>query len=343
MKALMFNQAGPPEVLKIVEIPEPSLKPNEILVKIKAASINHVDIWVRKGIAAYPVKLPHVTGADGAGVVENIGSEVEGIEKGDRVVIIPGLSCGECSFCRSHRDNQCDLFEILGAKRRGTYSEYVAVPDQNVVPLPENLSFEEAAAFPLAYWTAWHMLTGRAKLMPQEKVLVVGASSGVAVAAIQIAKAKGAKVFAVTTSSSKVDKIKDLGADEIFLQEGEKDFSKWIHRETQGQGVEVVFEHVGPATFEKSVKSLSRYGRLVTCGATSGPTAPLDFRYFFSRDLTLMGARMGTKKEFQELSHLIFSGKIKSVIDKVFPLEEGPQAHAYIEERKQFGKVLFKI
>jgi len=342
MKAMILSEFGPSDKLKFGELADPKPNGNEVLVRLEAASINHVDIWVRKGIPAYPVRLPHVLGCDGAGVVESTGPEAEGVSPGDRVLIIPGISCGTCSYCLQGKDNQCDSFSIVGTKQLGTYAELVVVPDQNVFPIPESLSFEKASAFPLAYLTAWHMLIGKARLQPKELVLIVGASSGVSIAAIQITKWRGAKVLAITSGEHKIEKIKNAGADEVFLQKAGEDFYKWVLKQTNGQGVEVVFEHVGPATWEKSFKSLKRAGRLVTCGATTGPTVPLDLRYLFSRELTLMGARLGTHKEFLELAELVSEGKINPVIDKVFPLNQAAEAHAYIESKKQVGKVLLK-
>jgi NADPH:quinone reductase-like Zn-dependent oxidoreductase len=343
MKAIQFSEHGEAGVLQLVDVPKPTPHGNDVLVHVAFAGINRVDIWVRKGGPAYPVSLPHILGADGAGVVEECGPEAEGVSTGNRVVIIPALSCGTCGFCLKGMDNQCEQFEILGAKRQGTYGEYVLVPDQNVVPIPDSLPFDKAAAFPLAYLTAWHMLTSRAKLQPKEKILIVGASAGVAVAAIQIAKWRGATVLAATTDKAKIEKIKTLQPDDVFCEEEGKDLFKWIHKKTNGHGVDVVFEHVGPATWEKSIKSLGKYGRLVTCGGTSGPSVQIDLRTLFSRDMSILGARMGTQREFQELAQLVFEGKIDPVIDKIFPLAEAAGAHAHIESRQQFGKVLLKI
>jgi len=340
MKAILFSQHGPAEVLQIGDLPDPSPKTNEVLVKLEYSGLNHVDIWVRAGNPAYPVSLPHVLGADGAGMVMALGPEAEGISVGDRVLIIPALSCGLCSFCLRGLDNQCDSFEILGARRHGTYGDCVLVPDQNVIPLPDEITTEIAAAFPLAYHTAWHMLISRAKLEKGETVLIVGSSAGVGIAAIQIAKWKGATVLAVTRQPNKKEKILKLGADKVILTDKEPDFSGWARRETKGLGVPVVFEHVGPATWPYSIQSLGRYGRLVTCGATSGPRTELDLRYVFSRDLSVLGAKMGTRKEFVQLVDVIFSGKIKPVIDRVFPLSEAVQAHRYMEEAHQIGKIL---
>ncbi len=343
MKAITISQHGGPEVLVQTEIPHPVPKENQVLVRLEYAALNHLDIWVRAGGPAYPVPLPHVLGADGTGVVEEAGPDVEGITVGTRVVVLPGLACGMCEFCRRGMDNQCHQFEILGAKRHGTYAEYVLVPDQNVLAIPDKLGFETAAAYPVSYLTAWHMLMGRAKLQPKEKVLIVGAGSGVSVAGAQIAKAMGAYVYAVTTKEEKVPKIKSLGVEHVFLQAEKSDFSKWVFELTKGKGVEIVFEHVGPATWEKSFRSLSKYGRLVTCGATTGPKVNLELRSMFGKDISILGARMGTQKEFMELSNLIFEDKFKPIIDKTFPLAEAAEAHKYLESGQQFGKILLKI
>jgi NADPH:quinone reductase-like Zn-dependent oxidoreductase len=343
MKAISIEAHGTADKLKLVDHPKPKPQGNEVLIKLHSAGLNHLDIWVRNGSPAYPVKLPHILGADGSGVVEELGPEAEGVSVGDRVLILPGISCGACEFCHSGKDNQCPSFEIVGAKRNGTFAEYVAVPDQNVVTIPESLSFETAAAFPLVYLTAWHMLVGRGQIKSEEKVLVLGAGAGVGIAAIQIAKLKGTHVYAVTTSANKVEMIKKCGADRVFIQNESEDFSKWIHKETDGKGMDIVVEHVGPATWDKSIKSLSKYGRLVTCGATTGPKVELDLRYVFSRNLSIFGARMGTQREFQELLPFIFSGKIKPLIDKTFSLEQAAEAQIYMEEKKQTGKILLKI
>lgn len=344
MKASFLSQTGDPSVLQFGEQPDPQPAANEVIVRLYTAALNHVDIWVRTGSPAYPVKLPHVPGSDGAGVVEAVGPDVEGVTEGDRVVVFPGLSCGACAFCRAGHDNQCEQFEILGTKKWGTYAEKVAVPDENVIVLPDHISFEQAAAFPVAYGTAWHMLIGRAAVKKGESVVVLGASSGIGVAAIQIAKVKGARVLAVTTDAEKSSAIKENGADVVFvISEGAAGFSSWVLEQTNGKGADVVVEHVGPATWEESIKSLSKCGRLVTCGATTGPTVNLDLRFLFSREQSLLGARLTTKREFQELSHAIFSGHIKPVVDRIFPLEKAAEAHAYLETKKQIGKIILKI
>lgn len=344
MKAILINQHGAPDVLTLENVPKPEPKENEVCVKLAVSGLNHVDVWARKGNPAYPIKFPHILGADGAGTVEALGPGAEGVSIGDRVLIFPGINADpNCLPCTRGHDNQCDQYEILGTKRNGTYAEFVAVPDQNVVAIPDTFSLDRAAAFPLAYLTAWHMLIGRAKLAANETVLVVGAGSGIGAAAVQIAKWRGAKVYAATSSRHKMNKLKTLGAEDVFFEEKDADVSKWALKQTDMRGVDVVFEHVGPVTWEKSVKSLAKCGRLVTCGATTGPSINLDLRYVFSRDLTILGAKMGTQREFQDLSAVVFRGEIVPVVDKIFPLEEAASAHDYMEGRQQIGKILLKI
>ncbi len=343
MKAIVMNQPGAPDVLLSADIPTPIPQKNDVLVKLAFAGLNHLDIWIRKGNPAYPITLPHILGADGSGIVEAAGPEAEGVSVGDRVLIFPGLSCGECEFCKDGHDNQCDRYAFVGAKDHGTYAQYVSVPDLNVVALPDDFPLESAAAFPLTYLTAWHMLFGKAQLKSNETVLVTGAGSGVGVAAIQLAKWKGARVLALTSSRHKVPKIKEVGADEVFHVEGDADFSKWVLKQTDGKGAHVIVEHVGPANWEKSIRSMRKYGRLSTCGATTGPTVSLDLRYVFSRDLSIFGCRMGTQREFQSLCEAMFEKTFAPVIDKIFPLADAASAHDYLEGKQHVGKVLLQI
>lgn len=340
MKAIVFEQPGDFQVLKWTDVDRPAVGPTDVLVKIAASGVNHVDLWVRKGSPAYPVQLPHVPGCDGAGVIEEVGPEVEGLSVGDRVLIYPGLFCGHCRHCRAGQENQCDSFSLLGAKRWGTYAEFVAVPDSNVIPLPDNFPFDQAAAIGVAYLTAWHMVVGKAKLKKDEAMLVVGAGGGVSLASIQIGKYLGAgKVLAVTTSEKKVSAIKSAGATDVLVSQDGK-FSEWVLQQTSGRGVPVVVENVGPATWEASLKSVERYGRIVTCGATTGPAVQLELRALFGRDISLFGARLGTQREFQTLTQAVFDGKIRPIIDRTFPLSDAAQAHLYLEEKRQIGKVV---
>jgi len=342
MKAVILNETGGPEKLTLAEVPAPQPKANEVIVRLKYAALNHVDVWLRSGNPAYPLTPGQIPGCDGAGVVESVGADAEGVSPGDPVLILPALSCGTCARCKRGQDNQCDKFEIFGTKRPGTYAEFTAVPDTNVVPVPEHFSLDKAAAFPLAYLTVWHMLFGRAQLTKGENVYVVGGGSGVGAAAIQLAKWKGARVFASTTDADKAARIKLLGA-EVVVASATQDAAAWVMEKTSGEGADVVVEHVGPATWEASVKALGKYGRLVTCGATTGPTVNLDLRGLFSRNASISGSRMGTGKEFQELSRVMFSGAIAPAVDTVFPLEKAADAHRRFDERKHAGKILLQI
>lgn len=343
MKAIMMSQPGNADVLKLSQIAPTTLKKDEVRVRLSYAGINHVDLWVRQGSPAYPAPMPHILGVDGAGHVEEVGPEAEGISVGDAVVIVPGIACGMCSYCQSGKTNQCDQFEIIGTKRWGTYAEQINVPDRNVVILPTGFPLDKAAAFPVATLTAYHMLMGRAQLQKGETLLVVGASAGIAIAAIQLAKRQGAKVFAATSSSEKIDLIKEYGADDVFVLGPSANLSQWVKQKTEMRGVDVVFEHVGPVTWNESLAACRKYGRLVTCGATTGPTVSLELRQIFSKDISILGARLGTEQEFHEVCKLVFSGEIEPAISNVFDLEQAAEAHKILEQKKQIGKILLKI
>lgn len=341
MKAAFISEHGGPEKLTYGDVPAPAPKSGEVLVEVRACALNHLDIWVRMGSPAYRVRLPHILGADVSGVLLGAAEGLpEGLKAGDPVVVLPALACWNCANCLAGRDNQCANFRILGAAGPGGYAEQVAVPARNVFPKPAHLSFEESAAFPLTFLTAWHMLVGRARLRPGERVLVLGAGSGVGVAAIQIAKSMGASVIAATSSDSKRENALKWGADDCISSRD--DFSKEVLKRTDGQGVEVVFEHVGPATWDASIRSLARCGRLVTCGATTGPNANLDLRYVFSRDLAILGARMGTRAEFEALLRQIGKKKLQPVVSHTLPLREARKAHELMESSAQFGKIVLR-
>lgn len=339
MKAMIFRENGGPEKLLYEEVADPKIGEDEVLIAVKACSINHVDIWVREGIPAYKTVFPHISGCDVSGVVEAIGRSVTGIHPGETVVVAPGLSCFRCAYCLSGQDNMCISYRILGAHANGGYAQLVAVPSVNVLPLPSTLNFEEAASFPLVFVTAWHMLIKRAQLKAGQEVLIVAAGSGIGSAAIQIAKLAGAWVIATAGSEDKLEKAKKLGADEVIHHHRE-DFSKKARELTAGKGVDVVFEHVGPETWEKSLTSLAKNGTLVTCGATSGPDARTDIRYIFSRQLSIIGSMMGTRSELLEVSKLIEIGMLKPIIDSTFPLENARKAQEHVLARKNFGKVI---
>jgi NADPH:quinone reductase-like Zn-dependent oxidoreductase len=339
MKAAIFYEHGGPEVLRYEEALDPPVGPGQVRVRVKACALNHLDIWIRQGIPAVSVPLPHIGGCDVAGIVERVGSDVVGSTPGDRVFIAPGLSCWRCEFCLSGRDNLCLSYRILGAQVNGGMAELVTAPAVNLIPIPANLSFEQAAAFPLTTVTAWHMLFGLAKLQPAEDVLVLGAGSGVGSMAVQMARAAGARVFTTVGSADKIERAKGLGADEVINHSQEK-IADRIKSLTGGRGVDVVIEHVGPATWEQSVGSLTKGGRLITCGATTGPTVTMDLRYLYVRQSTVMGSFMGTRAELLDAAKWIAAGRIQPVIDSVMPLKEARAAEERMNDRKLFGKIV---
>ncbi len=343
MKAAILNETGGPEKLLVQEVADPVAKANEVVVRLQFAALNHVDTWLRTGSPAYPLKAGQIPGCDGAGIVESVGPGAEGVSPDDHVLIFPAISCGKCVYCRAGADNLCETFEIFGTKRNGTCAQLVSVPDTNLVPVPEGFPLDEAAAFPLSYLTAWHMLFTRANLKANETVFVSGAGSGIGAAAIQLAKWKGARVLASTSDAGKVAKIKRLGATDVFVHAEGQDVGAQVLEKTAGKGVDVVVEHVGQATWDASFKALAKQGRLVTCGATTGVTAPLDLRGLFSREATVLGGRMGTEKDFQELCRVMLAGTLHPAIDRTFSLDAIVEAHRYFDDRKHVGKVLIDV
>jgi 2-desacetyl-2-hydroxyethyl bacteriochlorophyllide A dehydrogenase len=342
MKAVVFHEHGGPERLTFEDVPRPKIGPHEVLVRVKACALNHLDIWVRQGIPAYRIALPHISGCDVAGVIEEVGGEVVDRKPGERVFLSPGVSCWRCEFCLAGRDNQCVSYKILGAHVDGGYAELVKAPAVNAIPIPGSLGFEQAAAFPLVSVTAWHMLFTLGGLRPGETVLVMGAGSGVGSIAIQFARAAGAKVITTVGAEEKVAKSKALGADEVILHTKEKIASR-VKELTGGRGVQLVIEHIGPQVWEQCVLSLAKGGRLVTCGATTGPEITLDLRYLFSRELTLRGAYVGRRADLLEAAKLIADGKVKPVVDQVLPLKEARAAQELLLNRKIFGKVVLAV
>ena len=342
MKAIRFQQHGGPEVLKYADAPDPVVRPNEVLVRVRACALNHLDLFVRQGIPGVPIPLPHIPGSDVAGEIAQIGGEVSTVRVGQKVVLAPGITCGKCAACLAGLDNRCRQFTNLGYMIDGGCAELVSAPEVNCLPFPENLSFEQAAAVPLVFQTAWHMLVGRAELQPGEDVLILGAGSGVGSAAIQIAKFFGARVITTAGTDEKLAKARELGADHVINHKSQK-IREEVRRITGKRGVDVVFEHVGTATWDDSLASLAPSGRLVTCGATTGYDAKVDLRFLFSRQLSLLGSYMGTKSELRTVMKLVAEGRLKPIVDRVFPLAEAAAAHAYLESGAQFGKVVLTV
>ncbi len=339
MKAVVFRQHGGQEVLELADVPEPTLGARDVLVAVKAVALNHLDVWVRKGWPGLKLALPHTLGSDIAGVVAKVGAEVTDVQPGEEVLVNPGLSCGTCERCLLGDDNYCRSYKIIGEHVTGGYAQFVKVPRQNLLPKPKALSFEEAACLPLTCLTAWTMLVRRAQLQPGETVLVHAAGSGVGSAAVQIAKLMGAKVIATASSKEKLEKAKELGADHL-INYSEQDFLAEVKRITNRKLVDVVFEHVGAATWEKSVACLPYGGRLVTCGATTGHEVKIDLRVLFYKRISLLGSTMGSKGDLFRILELVNDGKLRPVLDRVLPLERAAEAHGLLENRAQFGNVV---
>jgi len=341
MKAVVIREHGGPEVLRPEEVEDPRPAPGEVLVRVRACALNHLDLWTRSGKAGFTPGFPHVLGNDIAGEIADPAG-VAGIARGARVMLSPGTSCGRCAMCLSGEDNACRQYRIFGHGRGGGYAELVAAPAANVIEIPERIGFEVAAAFPLVHLTAWRMLVVRAALRAGEDVLVWAAGSGVGMAAIQIAKARGARVIATAGSAGKLEKARALGADHV-LNHHQDDVVAEVRRITGKKGVEVVVEHVGPATWERSVLSLAFRGRLVTCGATTGADGSTPLRHVFAKQLTLMGSYMGSKADLLAAVPAFFEGRLKPVVHAVLPLEDARRAHEMLEASEHFGKVVLRV
>jgi NADPH:quinone reductase-like Zn-dependent oxidoreductase len=337
MKAVRIHEVGGPEVLRYEDVPDPRPRNDQILIRVKACAMNHLDLWVRKGIPVVP--LPHILGSDIAGEIVEIGEYVTGHKVGQRVLIAPMSFCNHCQQCVSGVHNQCRTFTVFGNRVDGGNCELIAVPAVNVIPIPDTLDFSQVASIPLVFTTAWHMLVGRAGLRMGQTVLVLGANSGVGIAAIQVAKLFHATVIATAGDEHKMEKARTLGADHVIHHYRQK-ISEEVRRITGKEGVDIVIEHVGPATWDESVRSLKVGGTLVTCGATTGPHVGIDLRFLFSRQLSLLGSYMGTMAELHEVLKHVFAGRLKPVLDKAFPLQETRAAHTYMESSQMFGKIV---
>jgi NADPH:quinone reductase-like Zn-dependent oxidoreductase len=340
MRAAVVRAHGDLDAVSVETVPVPVPGPDEVLLRVRAAGLNHLDLWVRKGVPGHTFPLPMILGCDFSGEVVAVGSSaVRNVRVGDAVCVAPGFSCGTCEACLAGNDNLCRSYGIYGETRDGGCAEYAVVRAANVLPKPPEMSFEGAAAWPLAFLTAWHMLAVRAAVRPGETVLVHAAGSGVGSAAVQIAKVLGAKVIATASTAAKLARARELGADET-VNHTEEDFVQAVRRITGKRGVEVVFEHTGAATWAGSVRSLVWGGRLVTCGATSGAEAKIDLRVLFFKQLSLLGSTMGSRAELHTILGLIRSGKLRPVVDRVLPLADVREAHRVLSGREQFGKVI---
>ncbi|MBI2368658.1 MAG: zinc-binding dehydrogenase [Deltaproteobacteria bacterium] len=339
MKAAAMYEYGGLDVLKYGEIETPRLGPRDVLVKVRATGLNYFDIMVRDGRYRANPSFPHVLGEDISGEVAEVGAEVTGWTPGQPVLVYAAVGCGQCEQCLKGEVNICIRYRYFGAHLWGGYAQYARVPAANLIALPAGVGYEEAAAFPVTFLTSWHMLVTRANVRPGEDVLIHAAGSGVGIAGVQIAKLCGARVIATAGTDEKLDRARELGADEV-INYRKQDFYEEVRRITGKRGVDVVFEHIGTDVWDKSVRCLTRGGRLVTCGGTSGYQVTTDVAYIFHKQLQIIGSNHGTKPELETLVKLLEARKLRSVVDKVYPLKEAQEAQAYLEERKNFGKVL---
>lgn len=344
MKACIIRKFGGINALEIGEMPVPKPGPQEVLVKVRSAALNHLDIWVRMGaIGGLDVSTtPHILGSDGAGDIVEVGAEVKKWKKGDEVVINPGISCGKCEFCLKGEHSTCVSFQLLGEHIAGTFAEFVKVPEINLQPKPKCLSWHEAAAFPLVFLTAWRMLLSRAQLKPGETVLIPGIGGGVATAALIINTAIGGTSIVTSSSAEKLARAKALGAS-LGIDYTKEDVIAKVREWTGKRGVDVVCDSVAGDTWDKDIQCLVKGGRLVSCGVTGGPKASMDGRRVFWNQVSLLGSTMGNHREFAEVHRLVSQGRLKPVVDSVFPMTELPAAQKRMEDKQQFGKIVLEI
>jgi NADPH:quinone reductase-like Zn-dependent oxidoreductase len=342
MKALFFDQHGERDRLRYGDVPDPRVGPGEVRVAIRATALNHLDIWVRKGWPGLSLALPHIGGSDGAGEVVELGPGVTGVAIGDRVCIDPGISTRRDEWTRRGQDALSPGYQILGEHRPGTFADYVVVPQENLLAIPAEMTFADAAAPLLTGVTAWHMFLTAGRLQAGESVLVVGAGGGVNSMAIQIAKLAGATVYALTSGTVKIQKALALGADHAIDYRADPEWSKAIFALTGRRGVDVVVDNVGQATLRQSLRALAPGGRLLTVGNTSGYTFEMDVRLMFVKQIRWIGSTMGSHQEFRDLMRLVFAGRLRPVIDRVLPLREGVEAVRLLEEGRQFGKLVLE-
>jgi NADPH:quinone reductase-like Zn-dependent oxidoreductase len=343
LRALTLTAIGGLEHLKLQDVPDPGLGgPMDVLVRVHAAALNRLDLFVINGLPGTPPTLPHVVGADGAGTVERIGAAVVGLAPGDRVFINPGLSCGSCEWCSAGEHPLCAEFRVLGEHRSGTIAEFVVVPARNLALVPDGMPWAQAAAFPLATLTAWRMLMTRARLRPGETVLIWGIGGGVSLAGLGIAKDAGARVLVTSSSDAKLARAQELGADEM-INHATMDVVKEVRARTGRRGADVVVDSVGEKTWERSLRSLARLGRLVTCGGTSGPMVTTDVRKLFWYQWSILGSTMGSEAEFHAITALAHAGRLWPEVDKIYPLAEAPEAFRRLAAGAQLGKVVIEV
>jgi NADPH:quinone reductase-like Zn-dependent oxidoreductase len=339
MKALAFREHGGLDRLRYQDVPDPRIGPGEVRLRVRACALNHLDLFVREGLPGFTLPLPFWSGCDIAGEVAEVGSAVEGVAVGDRVAVNPNLACGRCEFCIRGEDSLCVRYGILGEHIPGGLAEYVAVDARNVLRLPDHVAFEDAAAFILVNMTAWRMLLTQARLRAGEDLLVIGVGGGVSSTAVQIGKLCGARVWVTSSSDDKLERARALGADEC-VNYAKEDWVKAVWERTGKRGVDVVLDNVGAATWQGAIRSLVKGGRLVTCGATTGPIGQTDIRQLFWKQISIIGSTMSNRREFNEVMSLLFRGRLRAIVDVVMPLQDGVAAQQRLAEGRQFGKIV---
>lgn len=345
MKATVFHKHGPPEVLSYEDFETPKIHPDQVLIKIKAVALNHLDLFVRTGIPGLNLEMPHILGSDISGEIAELGSDVEtSLEVGQKILVDPGIYCGVCEFCIRGEESLCSSYGILGEHSRGGYADYIALKSQNVIPIPETADIDlvDAAAIPLTLMTAWRLLISKARIKPGDDVLIIGIGGGVALAALQIAKIAGARVIVTSSSDEKLKKAETFGADVIINHSTTPEYHKEIYRVTKNRGVDVVLDSVGQSTWDRSLKSLRKGGKLVTCGATSGPKVETNLNLVFWKQLEILGSTMSSRDELRTALKLVWNGKIKPVVDSIYPLAKAKEAHEVLERGEQFGKLVLR-
>src|SRR5258705_1652986 len=343
MKALAFNEFGGPDKLKLQDVPDPTIKPSEVLVKVRACALNHLDLFVREGIPALKTPLPFWTGCDIAGEIAEVGAAAQGVKVGARVAVNPNLTCGRCEFCMQGEDSFCVRYGILGEHVQGGLAEYVAVRADNVLALPAKVSFEDAASFVLTNMTAWRMVVTQGQVRAGQDVLIIGVGGGVSSTAVQIAKLCGARVIVTSSSDAKLERARALGADVRINYSTNKDWAKQVFEASGKRGVDLGIENVGAATWKDSIRSLKGGGRLVTCGSTSGPIGETMIPLVFWKQVHIIGSTMGNRKEFADVMALFLARGLQAIIDEVVPLKDGAAAQARLGEGKQFGKIVLTV
>ncbi len=343
MKAVVIKKHGGPEVVSVENVEEPIPQSGEVIVQLHSAALNHLDIWVRNGRGSQDFMKPHILGSDGSGVIVEKGEDANGFEIGDEVVINPALSCGKCEFCLKGQQSECASFGIVGMVRPGTFAEKIAVPISNVQPKPAHLSFDEAAALPLSYQTAWRMLMTRAELKPSDTILIHGIGGGVALASLQFAKLFGAQVIVTSSSDEKLEKAKILGADFRINYKKVPDVAAEVLKLTSNRGVDIIVDTIGAATMEINLSAARKGGKIVICGITSGAMAQANLQKVYWNQLTIMGSTMGSMEDFRQMLKAVANAKLKPVIDSIHPLENAKQAMLKMECAEQFGKIVLNI